>query len=877
MPNETRPKTRLKRALLIIISSALLSVLILLGVAGWRFSRLGATLRPELERTLTQTLGRTVKVDSVRTVGFNQLSIDGLHVTAGGTSASASSIFIPHTSVAVNAAALLFSRSKDPLTQVKGIGVENVDLNIQRAADGSWGMEDVIKKLQELNTTARPQIQIITGKITYKDSQQGVQTIALQGMLAPQVERHYQVDLNATDNQEKSDLLHLTGQYSPENSSVKLQLTGEKIATKTIAAILPADLLEANDDVLVSVQMNVSIGDILHPEFATTELSGDIAISAATIKFPVPVTVNDAHIKLLKTAEKIEAKLQCASLGWQDITMRDIDISLANSGVGEPIIISSIRAETDYGNMIAYDGKMNWDGSLELPFRADSIALGNFSENISGTASLAGIITGTLANPRISATIKAKDGVVYGRHYDTGNGELRFANGKVRLHKMSLRRPGFQLQLVDKAKGYDPFVSDAIVDTVLNVEGASFTEALDLFGIEAVEFPEAVVSGSANIRFAPIGMSLTGKAHLAALEKADYNLYCIDGVDAEFAFAGNTLDVATLSVAMGKTVALASGRIAFPADAPATVDMQMKLEHGRAEDIAPLCASLVEINATGNVEIAGKLQGSMTAPVITGDIAYTGDVALPAIAAPFPNIMRNLTLAAAIDGNGGELRVTLTQCTAELGSAIVGYVPGALAVLGKFTIPGASIANPNAWRWDMAARVANCQLDKTVAYVDNTSGYLRLVTIDDKPLLSGVLCIENTQLQIPANSVERVVCQPFSAFDPALSIMLQLGDGVSALNSGMRFPLRPTPMLLPRVVATTQFSCSNSFLRRNATQLDAQRTSGSWGTVTGTLNYPHIAGNYEVNPDEMSLLMGIIPLGAARGSFNIYPRGTSAL
>lgn len=51
----------------------------------------------------------------------------------------------------------------------------------------------------------------------------------------------------------------------------------------------------------------------------------------------------------------------------------------------------------------------------------------------------------------------------------------------------------------------------------------------------------------------------------------------------------------------------------------------------------------------------------------------------------------------------------------------------------------------------------------------------------------------------------------------------------------------------------------------------------AWGTVTGTLNYPHLAGNYEINPDEMSLLMGIIPLGAARGSFNIYPRGTSAL
>ncbi|MEI7832123.1 MAG: DUF748 domain-containing protein [bacterium] len=879
MPDTTRGP---KRSIRISLAVVLVAVCLLLGYFWWRFAHLGTTLRPELERTLTQMLGRSVQVGAVRTAGFNQLIIDGLNINAGNTAESASSVTIPHTTVSLNTLGLLMSKKQDPLAEVNAIGVENANLSIQRAADGSWGMEDVLAKLRAISSTARPKVQIITGQITCQDAEQRQITVSLHGSLVPQADRRYQINLTAAENANISGTLLLTGTFSPDTSAAEVKLTGEQIAIKTLAAFLPVKLPLAAEQGTASVQLGAKFADIFHPQFANITGDGEITLSKVVL---APLVTHDLRVQLLKTATKMDAKLHCADATWNDIAVRDINLALANTGVGEPIIVSSFSAVTDYGEINGTDGKLQQDGTIYLPFTAQGVALHNFSEVITGAATLMGEITGSVAAPQVNAKIKAKDGELHGRHFATGDGEMNYAAGKLRLHNVSLQRPGLQFQLVDDGAGYDPFATAVTTDTILKADGASFTEILGLFGVETAGFPDAQAFGTAQIRFAPEGMSLTGKARLTALQKDDYDLSTIDEVNGEFTYAGSKLGFTSLAVVTGETTTQVTGDINFLSGAPVSGDLQLKLEHGRAQDIAPLLASLAQVkiapeDITGDIGMALHLQGDMDAPVLTGKISYVGDVAVSAINAPFPNILRNFVIEADISGKENELEISLNQCHTALERTDDSYQPGAVIALGKVFIPRAALNNPNNWRWDLAARIANCQLDKSVALVDKTSGYLRLTTVAERPLLSGVLYLENAQLVMSKMNAGAgvAVASPFTSFDPALSVMLQVGENVTALQLGMSIPLRSTPLILPRVVTTNTFSMGNSFLRRNATMLDANKTKGSWGTATGTLNYPRISGCYEVDADQLSLFMSMIPMVAnGRGTFEFYPRGVEPM
>jgi len=259
-------------------------------------------------------------------------------------------------------------------------------------------------------------------------------------------------------------------------------------------------------------------------------------------------------------------------------------------------------------------------------------------------------------------------------------------------------------------------------------------------------------------------------------------------------------------------------------------------------------------------DVAGQLRvgGTLAAPRIeTGWLTAAGAADIRPADPALPNQLRDLALR--LNLSGDTLTIANFQATLdrqEGGKRPRSFAPGWVTAQGTVQLPtdAVQLTSPNEWRWNVYADVVRVPLPVSLTAIPNASGFLHLESENGVPVLHGVLLAEHVKVKEPKVSTSRPGLAAIS-FNPRLSLLLQVGEGVKVSRGLFTVSLRPTPLprpSLPVVAGNTPPSLviqpDQPVFAEDATQTHpgASEMPGTWGTLTGSLADPHFYARFEV-------------------------------
>jgi hypothetical protein len=297
-------------------------------------------------------------------------------------------------------------------------------------------------------------------------------------------------------------------------------------------------------------------------------------------------------------------------------------------------------------------------------------------------------------------------------------------------------------------------------------------------------------------------------------------------------------------------VLLPDGRLALDIDLP-------------RQDLAalrPLLPSMVT-SLSGSVEGGLRVTGTAAQPRFDdGWVEVRGNAGFDLGHPGFGDSVQNLDLRASIAGDPQRSTVTIERLTA--GISRKKDVPGSLDAVGSLGITSGNLLQPQRWQWDVYAAVDKLPLPAELMVAPKATGALHLVSEGATPEVRGVLLLEHVKLKEPKMAAGGGDWGPFT-FDPRLAVAVQVGDSVNISKSIFSVPLRRTPLPYPAFAlqsgATSLPVLSmvsyDNMLRHAGT---ANEMTGTWGTITGTLNDPQVYARFEVDKGKLSFPLNLI-------------------
>jgi len=276
--------------------------------------------------------------------------------------------------------------------------------------------------------------------------------------------------------------------------------------------------------------------------------------------------------------------------------------------------------------------------------------------------------------------------------------------------------------------------------------------------------------------------------------------------------------------------------------------------------LRPLLPSMVT-SLTGSVEGGLRVAGTAAQPRFDdGWLEVRGNAGLDLGHPGFADNLRNIDLRASIAGDPRRSVVTIERLTAGIGRKK--DPPGSLDAAGSVGITGENLLAPQHWQWDMYAAVDKLPLPAELMVAPKATGALHLVSEGGTPTLEGVMLLEHVKLKEPKMAAGGGGWGPF-AFDPRLSVAVQVGDGVKLSKSIFSVPLRRTPLAYPGLTLQSGETplpvlsmISYDDMIRNAGT--ASEMTGTWGTITGTLSDPQVYARFEVDKGRLSFPLNLI-------------------
>ncbi|MHB9026664.1 MAG: hypothetical protein ACYC7E_21235 [Armatimonadota bacterium] len=281
---------------------------------------------------------------------------------------------------------------------------------------------------------------------------------------------------------------------------------------------------------------------------------------------------------------------------------------------------------------------------------------------------------------------------------------------------------------------------------------------------------------------------------------------------------------------------------------------------------------LLPANSTlqGTVEAALQVGGTLRHPFLSrGNVAVAGSAALPFTNKKLPNLVSDIDLRASLSGDGKHSRLTITQGAATFDRLVKGkrpkdFQPGWVATSGSVTIPAAGLRDLNRWQWDVYAQLNRLPLAPPLSLVPHITGYLHLGDDAGHPLLTGVMYVAHSKVYVPTIlGNPKITWGPF-AFNPRLSVVLQVGPKVKLAKSIIRIPLRETPLSAPPISTATEPTAiqqDHNAFDYNAAMLapgTQDESSGSWGVLTGSMNDPRLYMRFEVAKERLPFPLSLI-------------------
>jgi len=286
------------------------------------------------------------------------------------------------------------------------------------------------------------------------------------------------------------------------------------------------------------------------------------------------------------------------------------------------------------------------------------------------------------------------------------------------------------------------------------------------------------------------------------------------------------------------------------------------------QDIAPLRAFLPDLpNINGTVEGNLQVAGTLAQPkVVDGHMAVAGNADLGANIKGVPSQLRNIDLFATLSDNGnGQSTVTLNRFNAQIAGR---QSAGSFTSAGTIAIPNGALASPMQWHWDVYGRLMHLPLAPEVFMVSQASGLFHLNSDQAGPVITGVVYVDNAKIKEPDGPMNTPAGWGALAFNPRLSMVLQVGSGLKVSKGMFSVPLQSTP--LPPVVLsdmTAPDTTPRLDTRQQAAGYDwnadmlnpgtSAEAPGTWGAVTGTLSDPHLYARFEVNKGKLSFPLNL--------------------
>ncbi len=320
----------------------------------------------------------------------------------------------------------------------------------------------------------------------------------------------------------------------------------------------------------------------------------------------------DEHGNLRVTATVNAARVAYRQYAAETLQAR---LRIDSGAEGTAVSIASASARTRYGLFTVQDGRY-MQGILHLPLHGEQLALRQFGyQDLRGTGTLDGVLSGKPAAPRLSAQVTAVDGALLGRTYATAQGALEWQGSTLLLRDVAFARPGMTLRIDDRGAGFDPRRGMRGTHATLLLHGATVHEVLALFGTKSPWDIAGAAEGTISLDFNENGLSLAGNAVIPAAVvrvpagEADYPLR-LDSLGMTFDLADRTLQVRDLALIRKDAVIHAHG-MATATDDGVRAELAFSGNHAPLEDL-PLDLLGIPIELAGAVDINGTLRGPLS-------------------------------------------------------------------------------------------------------------------------------------------------------------------------------------------------------------------------------------------------------------------------
>jgi hypothetical protein len=304
------------RSVSVVLVGLLLTLVLLLAIASHQLAAAQQRLAPLVAQTLSQTLGREVRIGAVQFDGWDTVIIKEAAIAKGTTFANGTALHAPEATAHINLLALILQQGKHPLDTVRQLTLTRPVLAVERSAAGRWDFQDIVDRINNSRTLGKLKTQLVVaeGKINYQD-ERGFKAnpetirkalVGITGRLTPTGAVNYQFELSAVDAPSRVGRIQLSGDYAGHAGATNVNVSASRVAVKEIAQYLPQHLPITFEDGTAAFRLSALFQNLPNPNVAhnlpTTKLTAEVDLAGVGLRLnemSAPVVATSGKLRLV--------------------------------------------------------------------------------------------------------------------------------------------------------------------------------------------------------------------------------------------------------------------------------------------------------------------------------------------------------------------------------------------------------------------------------------------------------------------------------------------------------------------------------------------------------------------------------------------------
>lgn len=307
---------RIAQSVAILLLGTVLAFLIVLAVAHRELARMQGTLRPLIERELSQMIGRGVHIGDVRLQGLDNLLVTNARIASGPTFASGVAMTVPRTIARVDLLSLMLHRGRNPMSAIQRVEFRTPTVTVQRSAEGRWDFQDVLDRLNARpasNAILPARLEIHDGAVAYRDARGfGTKVGAIRQDLVgvnaflTTHQNNYAFAATAEDTDHRIGAVRVSGSYADRGGAARVAVKANRVAVEALTQFLPLQLPITMENGTAAVRLSALFRALPDPKAARhmspTALTAEISLSGVGLRLQemsTPILATSGRLRLV--------------------------------------------------------------------------------------------------------------------------------------------------------------------------------------------------------------------------------------------------------------------------------------------------------------------------------------------------------------------------------------------------------------------------------------------------------------------------------------------------------------------------------------------------------------------------------------------------